>query len=123
MGNGRSVRKACLDWGVPRGTIQDRIKGSVSRKEASEPFQRLSPVQEQRLTDWVLVQEALGRSPTYIQIRALAGRILATRKDTIPLGKRWIADFIQRNPILKTKRYLRINSIYINSTIFEIIKP
>ena len=38
VGNGRSVRKACLDWGVPRDTIQDRIKGSVSRKEASEPF-------------------------------------------------------------------------------------
>ena len=46
VGNGRSVRKACLDWGVSRGTIQDRIKGSVSRKEASEPFQRLLPVQE-----------------------------------------------------------------------------
>ena len=94
VGNGRSVRKACLDWGVPRGTIQDRIKGSVSRKEASEPFQRLSPVQEQRLTDWVLVQEALGRSPTHTQIRALAGRILVTRKDTILLGKRWMAGFI-----------------------------
>ena len=122
VGNGRSVRKACLDWGVPRGTIQDRIKGSVSRKEASEPFQRLSPVQEQRLTDWVLVQEALGRSPTHAQIRALAGRILAARKDAIPLGKRWMAGFIRRNPILKTKRHLRINSICVNGTISEIIK-
>ena len=103
MGNGRSVRKAYLDWGVLRGIIQDRIKGSVSRKEASEPFQRLSPVQEQRLTDWVLVQEALGRSPTHAQIRALARRILAARKDVILLGKRWMAGFIRRNPILKTK--------------------
>ena len=49
VGNGRSVHKAYLDWGVPRDTIQDRIKGSVSRKEANEPFQRLLPVQEQRL--------------------------------------------------------------------------
>ena len=123
VGNGRSVRKACLDWGVPRGTIQDRIKGSVSRKEASEPFQRLSPVQEQRLTDWVLVQEALGRSPTHAQIRALAGRILAARKDAIPLGKRWMAGFIRRNPILKTKRHLRIDSVRVNGATSEIIKP
>jgi len=65
VAKGRSVRKACLDWGVPRGTLQDRIKGRVSLKEAHEPFQRLSPVQEQRLTDWILVQEALGRSPTH----------------------------------------------------------
>jgi hypothetical protein len=41
----RSVRKAGLDWGVPRGTLQDRIHGRISRKEASEPSQRLSPVQ------------------------------------------------------------------------------
>ena len=55
VANGRSVRKACLDWGVPRSTLQNRINGHVSLKEAHEPFQRLSPVQEQRLTDWVLI--------------------------------------------------------------------
>ena len=88
VAKGKSVRKACLDWGVPRATLQDRINGRISRKEAHEPSQRLSSVQEQRLTDWVLVQEALGRSPTHTQIRAFAGRILAARKDAIPLGKR-----------------------------------
>jgi len=44
VAKGRSVRKACLDWGVLRGTLQDRINGRVSLKEAHEPFQRLSPV-------------------------------------------------------------------------------
>jgi len=51
VANGRSMRKACLEWGVPRGTLQERINSRVSRKEASEPSQRLSTVQEQRLTD------------------------------------------------------------------------
>ena len=55
MANGRSIRKACLEWGVLRGTLQERINGRVSRKEASEPSQRLLTVQEQRLMDWVLV--------------------------------------------------------------------
>ncbi len=123
VAKGRSVRKAGLDWGVPRGTLQDRIHGRVSRKEASEPSQRLSPVQEQRLTDWVLVQEALGRSPTHAQIRALAGRILAARRDALPLGKRWMAGFIRRNPILKTKRQLRIDSVRVNGATSDIIRP
>jgi len=91
---GKSIRKAGLDWGVPRSTLQERIYGRVILREAKEPFQRLSPVQEQRLTDWVLTQETLGRSPTHAQIRAFAGRILVARKDATPLGKRWMAGFI-----------------------------
>jgi len=112
-----------LEWGVLRGTLQERINGRVSRKEASKPSQRLSTVQEQRLTDWVLVQEALGRSSTHAQIRGLAGRILVARRDTLPLGKRWMAGFIRRNPILKTKRQLRIDFIRVNGAKSEIIKP
>jgi hypothetical protein len=48
---GKSVRKAWLDWGVPRSTLQNRIYGHVSQKEAQAPNQRLSQVQEHRLTD------------------------------------------------------------------------
>jgi len=119
---GRSVRKAGLDWGVPRSTLQERISGRVSRQEANEPSQRLSPVQEQRLTDWVLVQESLGRSPTHSQIRAFAGRILAARSDAIPLGKRWMAGFLRRNPILRTKKQLLIDSVRVNGATSNIIK-
>ena len=123
MANGRSIRKACLEWGVLRGTLQERINGRVLRKEASEPSQRLLTVQEQRLMDWVLVQEALGRSPTYAQIRGLTRRILIARRDALPLRKRQIAGFIRRNPILKTKRQLRIDSVRVNGAKSEIIKP
>ena len=88
IANGKSVRKASLEWGPPRSTLMDRINGRLSYSEAKAPFQRLSPVQEQRLTDWVLVQESLGLSPTHAQIRAFAGRILAARHDRLSLGKR-----------------------------------
>jgi hypothetical protein len=88
IANSKSERKASLDWGVPRSTLQDRILGRLSRSEAHAYKQRLAPVQEQRLTDWVLVQESLGQNTTHAQIRAFARRILAARHDTIPLGKR-----------------------------------
>ena len=55
IANGMSIRKAHLEWGIPRSTLQGRIYGRVSSQEAKAPSQRLSPVQEQRLTDWVLV--------------------------------------------------------------------
>jgi hypothetical protein len=120
---GKSVRKASLDWAVPRSTLQDRINGRVSMREAQEPYQRLSQVQEQRLTDWVLTQETLGNSPTHTQIRAFAGRILAIRRDATPLGKRWMAGFLKRNPILKTKKQFRIDSVRVNGATSDIIKP
>ena len=51
IANGKSMRKASADWGVPRTTLTDRISGRVSRAEAKALDQRLSPIQEQRLTD------------------------------------------------------------------------
>ena len=122
IANGKSERKASLDWGVPRGTLQDRILGRLSRSEAHTHQQRLAPVQEQRLTDWVLVQESLGQNPTHAQIRAFAGRILAARHDAIPLGKRWMAGFLRRNPVLKTKKQFRIDSARVNGATSDIIK-
>jgi hypothetical protein len=55
-------------------------------------------------------------------IRAFAGRILAARNDAIPLGKRWMAGFLCWNPVLKTKKQFRIDSVYVNSTSSDIIK-
>ena len=123
IANGKSVRKASLDWGVPRPTLTARIQGAVSRIEANAYNQRLSPVQEQRLTNWVLVQESIGLNPTHAQVRAFAGRILAARHDPQPLEKRWMAGFLRRNPILKTKKQFRIDSIRVNGATSEIIKP
>jgi hypothetical protein len=119
---GKSVRRAGLDWGVPRTTLQERIDGRVSQREAQAPSQRLSTVQEQRLTDWVLVQEALGLSPTHTQVRSFAGRILAARQDATPLGKRWMAGFLRRNPILKTQKQLRIDSARVNGATTSVLK-
>ena len=91
--NGHSIRKTALEFGVPRSTLQDRTNGRISRQEAHMPQQRLSTVQEERLTQWVLTQEALGLGPTHGQIKAFAGRILQACGDAAPLGKRWMASF------------------------------
>ena len=122
IANGMSFRQASLKWGPPRATLHDRLNGRISRAKASQPSQRLSPVQEQRLTDWVLVQKSIRSSLTHAQIRSFAGRILAAKNDALPLGKRWISNFLRRNPILKTKKQYKIDFIRVNSATTEIIK-
>lgn len=121
--NGVSARQAGLKWGVLRSTLQNRIYGHLSHSEAAQPFQKLSQVQEDYLADWVLVQESIGLSPTHAQIRAFAGRVYAGSHDTVPLGKRWMANFLRRNPVLKTKKQYRIDSVRVNGATTEIIKP
>lgn len=122
IGNGASTRKASLEWGVPRSTLQDRIRGHDNRQIGATHLQKLAPVQEKRLTDWVLIQESLGLSPTHSQIKDFAQRLLAVRGDTTTLGKRWIRGFLKRNPVLKTKKQYRIDSARVNGATIDIIK-
>jgi hypothetical protein len=122
VANGMSQQKAGLEFGVPRPTLHARINGALSKQEAHEHEQRLSSVQEDHLSQWVLTQEALGLAPTHAQIRAFAGRILYARGDANPLGKRWMSNFLRRNPILKTKKQFHIDSARVNSATTEIIR-
>jgi len=38
IANGKSIRKASLEWGPLRGTLERRIKGHVSHSEAAAPL-------------------------------------------------------------------------------------
>jgi hypothetical protein len=122
IAHGDSIRKASLELGVPRTTLQSRIYSHESHQIASEIQQKLAPVQEKRLVDWVLVQESLGLGLTHLQIKDFAQWLLAIQGDTTTLGKRWIQGFMKRNPILKTKKQYQINSTRVNRAIIDIIK-
>jgi len=88
IANGIFVQKAERDYGVPRSTLRGRLAGAVSHKQALELQQKLSKVQEEHLTKWVLTQESLGLCPTHTQIQVFANCILKQRGDNSIVGKR-----------------------------------
>ena len=49
IANGVSIRQAWRNYGVPRSTLQDRLYGNKSHREAAIPQQKLSAVQKKRL--------------------------------------------------------------------------
>ena len=120
--NRQSLKSVIKKSGLPRSTLRGRVKGSEPHSIAAESQQRLSKVQEEHLTQWVLTQEALALPPTHAQIREFAQRVLAIKGDNQPLGKRWIQAFLKRNLILRTKRARTIDSKRINSATIPIIK-
>jgi hypothetical protein len=86
--NGKSLRLASREWGIPLTTLRSRNQGQENHTLAAESQQRLSKIQEEHLSTWVLAQEALGVSLTYGQIRQFAGQLLAIKGDHKKLGKR-----------------------------------
>ncbi|KAL2130364.1 hypothetical protein VTI74DRAFT_6546 [Chaetomium olivicolor] len=119
---GRGLRKVAQEWGIPKSTLHNRQQGTQTRSTAFESLQRLTAAQEDRLAHWVLTQEALGKPPTHAQIKELAQRILDARGDPTTLGKRWITRFLDRHPVLKTKRPQRIESARVNGATIEVIR-
>ena len=120
---GRSLRKASLEWGIPRATLQDRLTGTQPRSIAFTHLQRLSKVQEDHLTQWILTQAALGLPPSHSQVKTFISRILATKGDLSPLGKRWMEGFLRRNPVIKTQKSKSIDSKRVNGATTDIIRP
>ena len=120
--NGKSLRLAAREQGVPYPILRGRIEGGENHSNTVESQQRLSRVQEDHLANWVLTQEALGVPLTYTQIKEFAQRLLILKGDYKSLGKRWIQAFLQRNPTLKTKRFRNIDSRRVNSATIPIIK-
>jgi hypothetical protein len=123
IANGKSLRKASLEWGIPRSTLRGRNATTLSRQEGASHLQRLPTVVESRLTDWILTQESLGRGVTHAQIKVFGERLLALQGDHLPLGRHWIYKFLARNPILKTKRQIYVDSVRVNCACSEVIKP
>ena len=78
---------------------------------------------ENRLTNWILTQESLGHGVTHAQIRVFGERLLALQGDHKPLGKHWMARFLARNPVLKTKRQIYVDSVRVNCACSEVIRP
>ncbi len=76
IANSKSLRKAALEWGVPRSTLRHRNTTTQPHKEAADHLQRLPTVVEDRLTNWILTQEALGHRVTHAQIRVFGERLL-----------------------------------------------
>ncbi|KAK6221470.1 transposase [Colletotrichum tabaci] len=122
VGKGMSLRKASIEYGIPKTTLRDRLHGTQPREIAFEDYQRLSIDQEAKLAEWVRIQHALGLAPIHQQVKVFAERILHAMGDTDPLGKQWIQGFKRRNPSIKVQRSRPIDSRRINGASTEVIR-
>ena len=76
---------------------------------------QVSPEQDQ-LCGWISEQEACGYAPTHKLVREIAVFMLKVSGDDEPLGKRWVQNFLKRNPRVATLLGKPIESSRIRGT-------
>jgi 4-hydroxybenzoate polyprenyltransferase len=109
VNEGISIRKAALRRGVKRSTLQNRLHGRLTRNEAHQHRQKLSPDIEIRLVTWIINQEALGYAPSHGQVKGMVREILKKKGENDDLGIHWMDGFFHRHPDVKTKLGRRID--------------
>lgn len=101
---GTSQTRAADDHGIPRQTLNTRVKNptSTSMGLAKEKCQRLPRDREKEVYDWALARACRSEPdpPTYLQIMDRVSCILEEDGDNEPLGKNWINGFIRRYPVV-----------------------
>ena len=99
-----SIRKAAKLYDVPRSTLQARLHGAQTIKQAHQPFQRLTPAEEESLVRTINRMYGWGWPMTIKATDRFAQDILYSRGDPVPLGQGWYSHFLKRHPDLKTSR-------------------
>jgi coenzyme F420-reducing hydrogenase gamma subunit len=122
VSEGVSVNKAAAACGINRSTLQDRIKGATTPRQAHEPEQKLSAVQERRLRDWIMVQTDVGCPISHQQVRHFANQIAIRNGFPEGIGKRWLQSFMDGNKEVKTLPGKHIDSERYNRASTELIK-
>ena len=120
--DGASANKAADAYGIPRSTFKDRLQHNTSRKEVNEGQQKLTPRQERKLRDWVLIQHELGAPVSHAQLKDFASKVAKRNGYEDGVGKHWVRHFLNRNKEIKTLKGKKIDSDRFKGASTELIK-
>ncbi|RKK08368.1 hypothetical protein BFJ68_g17297 [Fusarium oxysporum] len=96
------IRPAAQLYKVPPSTLYDRYHGKPSRGDIIPNSRKLSDLEEQIISDYILDLDLRGFPPQLRGVEEMANRLLADR-DASPVGKNWASNFIKRHTELRTR--------------------
>jgi helix-turn-helix, Psq domain/Tc5 transposase DNA-binding domain len=94
-------------YNVPYSTLTDRMNGCTVRAELQPPTKKLTQLEEESLSLYILDLDSRGFAPWLASVEDMANYLLETRREK-RVGKLWAHRFVQRRLELKT----RFNRVY-----------
>ena len=74
-----SSRRAALVYNVPKSTLNDRRAGRPARRDCQPNSKKLTQLEEQVITSYILDLDLRGFAPTYAAVRNMANKLLTAR--------------------------------------------
>jgi len=97
-----SIRAAALTYGIPYGTLRDRLRGAQPRSAAHEKEQLLTLEEEKSIVRFCETLDDLGHPLQAKMVKALAMSLLSPHRRW-QLGKHWMTRFLNRHPAVTAK--------------------
>ena len=102
----KSCRAAAAAYNVCKDILSRRLRGGGSYQDIGSYHRKLSNIEENALTKWILDLAARGHPVRFCHIEIMANQLLSTRcRSSSKVGKRWTERFVARNAELRTQRY------------------
>lgn len=107
-GEAKSISQAAERFCIPKSTLHGRVHGHhVAAKDSQAHNQRLSPLEEEQLVDWIQELARCHLNPRLNQINYMAEVVLRARGVPLPLnqpsiGATWHKKFLARHDNLHT---------------------
>ena len=99
--------RAARIYNIPYSTLIDRMNGRIVRAELRPPTTKLTQLEEESLSLYILDLDSRGFAPRLAGVEDMANYLLETRQGK-RVGKLWAYRFVRRRPELKT----RFNRVY-----------
>lgn len=97
---GSSVRRAALQYSVPKSTLSDRVTGKVKFGSHSGPPRYLTDAEEQELTSFIVRCASIGCAKTKKEFISIVELILASKGKQVIISNGWWESFKKRHPEL-----------------------
>ena len=97
-----SSRRAALVYNVPKSTLNNRRAGRPARRDCQPNSKKLTQLEEQVITSYILDLDLRGFAPTYAAVRNMANKLL-TARGAGQVGQKWPANFVKRTDSLATR--------------------
>ena len=101
---GSSVRKAALDYGIPKSTLNDRIQGKVIHGSHSGRSKYLSDEEELELVRFLLRSASIGYPRSRYEVIAIVQRVCLKNGFNVTVTHGWWEAFCRRHPTVTLRK-------------------